>query len=217
MSLSVSIVDYGAGNLKSVSKALDYLNINNKVSGKISDIESSDVVILPGVGAFPDAVKSLKERKLFDFIKEQASIKPFLGICLGMQLLFEKGYEFEECKGLGLIEGYVDKIKFNGLKIPHMGWNNLKMTNPSPIFKNTEENTFVYFVHSYMAYTDDKNIDAYVMYGEKVTAAVKNGHIFGTQFHPEKSGDKGIKILQAFIEYSESFKAGGSHVNTTGN
>jgi glutamine amidotransferase len=208
MSLSVSIIDYGAGNLKSVSKALDYLKIKNKITGNKAEIEKSDAIILPGVGAFPDAVRSLKERILFEFIKEQALIKPFFGICLGMQLLFEKSYEFEECKGLGLIEGYVDKIKFNGLKIPHMGWNSLNLLNSSPILKNTKEDTFFYFVHSYMAYTDDKNISAYTIYGDKVTAAVRYKNIFGTQFHPEKSGDEGIKILQAFIDYCESYKAG---------
>ncbi|MDF2686371.1 MAG: hisH [Clostridia bacterium] len=208
MNLSVSIIDYGAGNLKSVSKALDYLKINNKITGEKSEIEKSDAIILPGVGAFPDAVRSFKERKLFELIKEQALLKPFLGICLGMQLLFEKSYEFEECKGLGLIEGYVDKIKFDGLKIPHMGWNNLKLLNPSPILKNTDEDTFVYFVHSFMAYTEDKNISAYTVYGDKVTAAVRYKNIFGTQFHPEKSGDKGIKILKDFINFSERYTTG---------
>ena len=176
----IAIIDYGAGNIFSVKNALDYLGFENKLTDKKEDIEKADAIILPGVGAFPWAMNMLGLSGLIDTIKEQAKIKPFLGICLGMQLLFEKSYEFEECKGLGLIGGYVDKINEPDLVIPHMGWNKL-----------------VY----------NKNLYAYCEYGSKVPAVVSDGrYIFGCQFHPEKSGKTGLKILENFAKMSQEVK-----------
>lgn len=196
----ISIIDYGAGNLLSVKKALDFLNIPSIVTSSAEDIEKSDAIILPGVGAFPDAMESLHKSGLVDTIKEQARLKPFLGICLGMQLLFQKSYEFKECEGLGLIDGEVKKIVAEGLKIPHMGWNDLKILNNCPLLNGINEGDYVYFVHSFRAETDDKNINAYTMYGEKIPALVSNGNIYGAQFHPEKSSEVGLKILKNFGE-----------------
>jgi glutamine amidotransferase len=196
----ISVIDYGAGNLLSVKKALDFLNIASVVSSKKEDIEKSDAIILPGVGAFPDAMESLNKSGLVDTIKEQAKLKPFLGICLGMQLLFQKSFEFKECEGLGLINGEVKKIGAEGLKIPHMGWNDLKIQNNCPLLDGINEGDYVYFVHSFKAVTDDKNINAFTIYGEKIPALVSNGNIYGAQFHPEKSSEVGLKILKNFGE-----------------
>ena len=148
----IAIIDYGAGNIFSVKNALDYLGFENKLTDKKEDIEKADAIILPGVGAFPWAMNMLGLSGLIDTIKEQAKIKPFLGICLGMQLLFEKSYEFEECKGLGLIGGYVDKINEPDLVIPHMGWNKLVYNHDCPLFDGLGDDEYVYFVHSYKAF-----------------------------------------------------------------
>lgn len=148
----IAIIDYGAGNIFSVKNALDYLGFENKLTDKKEDIEKADAIILPGVGAFPWAMNMLGLSGLIDTIKEQAKIKPFLGICLGMQLLFEKSYEFEECKGLGLIGGYVDKINEPDLVIPHMGWNKLVYNHDCPLFDGLGNDEYVYFVHSYKAF-----------------------------------------------------------------
>lgn len=152
----IAIIDYGAGNIFSVKNALDYLGFENKLTDKKEDIEKADAIILPGVGAFPWAMNMLGLSGLIDTIKEQAKIKPFLGICLGMQLLFEKSYEFEECKGLGLIGGYVDKINEPDLVIPHMGWNKLVYNHDCPLFDGLGDDEYVYFVHSYKAFCDNK-------------------------------------------------------------
>ena len=196
----ISIIDYGAGNLLSVKKALDFLNIPSVVTSKKEDIEKSSAIILPGVGAFPDAMESLHKSGLVETIKEQARLKPFLGICLGMQLLFQKSYEFKECEGLGLIDGEVKKIEADGLKIPHMGWNDLKIQNNCRLLNGINEGDYVYFVHSFKAETDDKNINAYTIYGERIPALVSNGNIYGAQFHPEKSSEVGLRILKNFGE-----------------
>ena len=168
----IAIIDYGAGNIFSVKNALDYLGFENKLTDKKEDIEKADAIILPGVGAFPWAMNMLGLSGLIDTIKEQAKIKPFLGICLGMQLLFEKSYEFEECKGLGLIGGYVDKINEPDLVIPHMGWNKLVYNHDCPLFDGLGDDEYVYFVHSYKAFCDNKNLYAYCEYGSKVPAVV---------------------------------------------
>lgn len=160
----IAIIDYGAGNIFSVKNALDYLGFENKLTDKKEDIEKADAIILPGVGAFPWAMNMLGLSGLIDTIKEQAKIKPFLGICLGMQLLFEKSYEFEECKGLGLIGGYVDKINEPDLVIPHMGWNKLVYNHDCPLFDGLGDDEYVYFVHSYKAFCDNKNLYAYCEY-----------------------------------------------------
>lgn len=203
----IAIIDYGAGNIFSVKNALDYLGFENKLTDKKEDIEKADAIILPGVGAFPWAMNMLGLSGLIDTIKEQAKIKPFLGICLGMQLLFEKSYEFEECKGLGLIGGYVDKINEPDLVIPHMGWNKLVYNHDCPLFDGLGDDEYVYFVHSYKAFCDNKKLYAYCEYGSKVPAVVSDGrYIFGCQFHPEKSGKTGLKILENFAKMSQEVK-----------
>ncbi len=197
----IAIIDYGAGNIFSVKNALDYLGLENKLTNKKEDLESADALILPGVGAFPWAMKMLRESGLVDTIKEQARLKPFLGICLGMQLLFEKSFEFEECEGLGLISGYVDKIVEPDLVIPHLGWNKLVYNHKSPLFDDLSDDEYVYFVHSFKAFCNDENLYAYCEYGNKVPALVSDGKtIFGAQFHPEKSGKVGLKILENFAK-----------------
>lgn len=195
----IAIVDYGAGNIFSVKNALDYLGLENGLVSDRDSIKSADAVILPGVGAFPAAMKMLENSGLVDTIKEEASKKPFLGICLGMQLIFEKGYEFEECEGLGLIEGSVRKMEDTGLIIPHMGWNKLEKLNDCKLLDGLGDNEYVYFVHSYKADCADKDISAYCEYGGRVPALVHDGkYVYGAQFHPEKSGETGLKILKNF-------------------
>lgn len=195
----IAIVDYGAGNLFSVKNALDYLGVKNIITKDKSIIEDSDGIILPGVGAFPSAMRMLESTGLISTLKEQALQKPFLGICLGMQMLFEKGYEFEEADGLGFIKGKVDLIKAPGLNIPHMGWNKLEVLNDCPLLNNISDDAYVYFVHSYQAYCDDDSISAYCEYGGRVPALVFSKKVYGAQFHPEKSGDIGLEILKNFV------------------
>ncbi len=195
----IAIIDYGAGNIFSVKNALDYLGLESRLVSDIDSVKSADAVILPGVGAFPAAMKKLEATGLVDTIKAEAEKKPFLGICLGMQLIFEKGYEFEETDGLGLIGGSVIKMEEPNLIIPHMGWNKLEKLNDCPLLENVGDNEYVYFVHSYKAQCDDKNIAAYSEYGGRVPALVYNGkYVYGAQFHPEKSGETGLKILKSF-------------------
>ena len=194
----LSVIDYGVGNLFSVKNALDYIGVPSKITNEKSDLISADAIILPGVGAFPDAMNRLKETGLDKVITEMSSKKPLLGICLGMQMLFEKSYEFCECEGLGLIPGEVILINAEGLKIPHMGWNSLKFVNSSPILDGINEGEYVYFVHSYRAKTSNENINAYCEYGENIPALVSCGNVFGTQFHPEKSGEVGLTMLKNF-------------------
>lgn len=197
----IAIVDYGAGNIFSVKNALDFLDIENKLTADAKDLENADQIILPGVGAFPWAMKKLNESGLVPTIKEQAKVKPFLGICLGMQLIFDKGYEFEETDGLGLIKGSVEKIKRKELSVPHMGWNSLVYNQKCPILSGITEGEYVYFVHSYAAKCDDDSIAAFCDYGGRVTALVYDGkYVIGTQFHPEKSGKAGLKMLKNFSE-----------------
>lgn len=197
----IAIIDYGAGNIFSVKNALDFLGVDSKLTNKKEDLISADGMILPGVGAFPHAMEQLNATGLADTIKEQSQKKPLLGICLGMQMLFEKSYEFEECEGLGLIKGYVDKIEEPDLVIPHMGWNKLEINHDCPLFEGLTDNEYVYFVHSYKAFCEDENLCAYSNYGDKVTALVSDGKfVFGSQFHPEKSGKTGLKILENFVK-----------------
>ena len=197
----IAIVDYGAGNIFSVKNALDHLGYENKLTDKKEDIIAADRVILPGVGAFPWAMNMLKVSGLVDTIKAQAQVKPFMGICLGMQLIFDKSYEFEECAGLGMVGGYVDSITDPGLVIPHMGWNKLEYNRDCRLFDGLGNDEYVYFVHSYKAFCEDKNLYAYCTYGSKVPAVVGDGNfVYGCQFHPEKSGETGLKILKNFAE-----------------
>ena len=196
----IAIIDYGAGNIFSVKNALDYLGAECRLTSDKSEIESADKLILPGVGAFPAAMEMLVKSGLVDTIKEQAGKKPLLGICLGMQLLFEKSFEFEECEVLGLIKGHVDRIDEPGLVIPHMGWNKLVYNHSCPLFNGLEE-SYVYFVHSYKAFCDDSELLAYCDYGSRVPAVVGDGgFVYGTQFHPEKSGAAGLQMLKNFSE-----------------
>lgn len=193
-----AIIDYGAGNLFSVKNALDFLGIENKITNKAEDLRSADRLILPGVGAFPDAMKMLNESGLVGVIKEEAQKKPLLGICLGMQMLFEKGYEFEETEGLGLIKGSVKLMTPDNLAVPHIGWNELELNNPCKLLEKGGE--YVYFVHSYAAECPSGNVSAYCDYGMKVPALVFSGNVFGAQFHPEKSGEAGLAMLKRFAE-----------------
>ena len=199
----ISIVDYGMGNLKSVYNAFKFLGIEAEITGDHEKIRNSDGILLPGVGAFPDAMKNLKETGLDKVILEEVvKGKPLLGICLGMQLLFSKGFEGEECDGLGIIKGEIRKLQGEDIKIPHMGWNSLEVNIKDPVMKNLPEECYVYFVHSYLGVNYlDENLVAYSNYGNnKIPAIVKKGNVYGAQFHPEKSGDVGLQILKNFRE-----------------
>ena len=198
----IAIIDYGAGNLHSVKNALDFLGADNIVTGNKEEILNADKVILPGVGAFGDAMKCLEESGLVDTVKAAAqSGKPFLGICLGLHLLFEESEESPNVKGLGIFKGKIVKIPDNGsLKIPHMGWNNIHITKDSKILKNIGDEPYVYFVHSYYVEAEDSSVvTAYTEYGQRLDIAVEKDNVFATQFHPEKSGDTGMEILRNFI------------------
>ena len=194
----IAIVDYGAGNLFSVQNALAYLNITCCTTDDPAVLEICDGVILPGVGAFPEAMHRLHASGLVSIICEQAQKKPLLGICLGMQMLFERSYEFEETQGLGLIPGQVRLINSGGLKIPHMGWNDLTVLHPCALTEHSKNGEYVYFVHSYCVHTPDDNVSCYTEYGERIPALVHRGFVYGAQFHPEKSGEVGLAMLKNF-------------------
>lgn len=199
----IAIIDYGVGNLFSLQYSLKKIGFESVVTGDKSVIENADKIILPGVGAFPDAVAKLKNSGLYEVVLDQAKKgKNLLGICLGMQMLFENSEEFGINDGLGLIKGSVKSIKplIGELKTPHMGWNSLVFTKQSKLFKYISNGDFVYFVHSFSAQNCDESISSYTVYGEKLTASVECGNVYGTQFHPEKSGEVGLKILKAFCE-----------------
>ena len=193
----IAIIDYGAGNLFSVKNALDFIGEESIITSDNEELINADRLILPGVGAFPDAMKMLKQTGLIDTIKEQVVHKPLLGICLGMQVLFDEGYEFEQTKGLSLIAGSVKKIDTD-LKIPHMGYNQLEIHRPSPLLTSVNELDCVYFVHSFMAYTEPEHVLAYANYNTLVPALVQKGNVYGAQFHPEKSGEVGLQLLRNF-------------------
>ena len=200
----VGIVDYGVGNLFSLKSSLEAIGADAVVSGDIEVLKKADRIILPGVGAFGDAAKKLRESGLYDFIIEEAKGgKPILGICLGMQLLFEKSFEYGEHEGLGLIKGEIRPISEvipAELKIPHIGWNSLDFCGEdNSLFRYIKNGDYVYFVHSfYGAKCDD--VIATSEYGAALTAAVARGNVYGCQFHPEKSGEVGLNILRAFCE-----------------
>ncbi len=201
----VAIVDYGVGNLFSLTSSLKAVGAEVVVTSDIEVLRGADQVILPGVGAFEDAARKLRESGLSeDLIALAKNGKPFLGICLGMQMLFEKSFEYGEHEGLGLIKGNVRPIEDvipKEYKIPHIGWNALNMKGEkSPLWKYINDGDHVYFVHSYYAADCDSSVIATSEYGAELTAAVADGNIFGCQFHPEKSGTVGLNILKAFIE-----------------
>ena len=204
----IAIIDYGVGNLFSLKSSFNAIGADITVTDKEEIIRSADKIILPGVGAFSDAKEKLVESGLFELIVDEAKKgKKLLGICLGMQMLFEKSFEYGEFDGLGLIKGNIvpleGKISLE-LKIPHIGWNSLEFKNEkSPLFKYINNGDFVYFVHSYFATDCDENVIATSEYGIDVTASVQKDNIFGCQFHPEKSGDVGLNILKAFCEMGD--------------
>ena len=205
----IAVIDYGVGNLFSLLSSLNYVGLDTKLTNNIEEIKNAKGIILPGVGAFRDAIGNLEKYGLKEtLINEAKKGKPFLGICLGMQMLFEKSYEYGEYEGLGLINGTVEEIKKyisknSDLKIPHMGWNSLIINDSfkdDKILKDVNDNEYVYYVHSYFAKTDMKNIVAYSEYGTKIPGIVKNENVYGMQFHPEKSGDTGLKLLKNWGE-----------------
>lgn len=198
-----AIVDYGVGNLKSVSNAMKYLGFNTCITSDSGELERADAIILPGVGAFPDAAGKLRASGLDRVLRAESEKKPLLGICLGMQLLFDGSDEVRTCMGLGLIPGWVAKIETDQ-KLPHIGWNSLILQNDSPLLKGLEDGTYVYFVHSFCALArQEADVIARTEYGPSVVAAVGRGNVFGCQFHPEKSGETGLQILRNFGELNK--------------
>ncbi len=200
----IAVIDYGVGNLFSLACSLKAIGADCAVTGDRKVIAGAEGIILPGVGAFGDAAAKLRETGLGDAVKgEVRKGKKLLGICLGMQLLFENSFEYGCHEGLGLLKGGVRPLKelmSEDLPVPHMGWNSLVLTGDSPIFRETKEGAFVYFVHSYAAVPEDGSLAAYCEYGGKITAGVSKDNVFGCQFHPEKSGREGLKILDAFMK-----------------
>ncbi|MBR2461261.1 MAG: imidazole glycerol phosphate synthase subunit HisH [Clostridia bacterium] len=198
------IIDYGSGNLHSVVNALNYIGADCFISGDTRELEKADLLILPGVGAFPDAAELICRGGMKDFVLSEAKKKPILGICLGMQLLFSRGWEFRECEGLGLIDGDVIRLRAGEsdkrYKIPHIGWNGVRTVNENPLTKGIDDGSCFYFVHSYMGMCrNPAQLYAVTEYGEDVTAIVGEGYVFGTQFHPEKSGEAGLRLLRNFV------------------
>ena len=208
----IAIIDYGVGNLFSLSSSLSYLGLENKLTNKKEEIQAADRIILPGVGAFADAAEKLRQTGLVDTIKaETAGGKPLLGICLGMQLLFEKSLEYGEHEGLGLIPGEICPIQpdlTRPLKVPHIGWNSLRFTEKArdekgtvhPLLKYSRDGDYVYYVHSFYAKNCVDSTLALSEYDVEIPGAVANGSVMGTQFHPEKSGSAGLAMLKAFSE-----------------
>ncbi|MEG1441755.1 MAG: imidazole glycerol phosphate synthase subunit HisH [Oscillospiraceae bacterium] len=199
----IAIIDYGAGNLRSVQKAFEHLGYEAVITHDSAEIYSADKVVLPGVGAFGDCMKNLNASNLIPCIKNVIERKkPFLGICLGLQLLFKNSEETPNVEGIGIFDGTIVKIPdIDDYKIPHMGWNSLTFTKPCPLFSNLPESPFVYFVHSYYMLPSDKNIvTATTEYCGTLPIALNYENVYAVQFHPEKSGDVGLKILENFAQ-----------------
>jgi glutamine amidotransferase len=200
----IAIIDYGVGNLFSLKSSFSAIGKEAVVSSEKSVIESASHIILPGVGAFSDAADKLRSTGMAEIVKTEAGKgKPLMGICLGMQLLFDKSFEYGEYEGLGLIKGNIRPIADvipSGLKIPQIGWNALEFTRVSPVFKYISNGDYVYFVHSFYAADCDESVTSVTDYGALLTSSVQCGNVFGCQFHPEKSGDIGLNILKAFCE-----------------
>ena len=201
----IAIVDYGVGNLFSLCSSLKALGLEAEVTNSPEKLRAADRIILPGVGAFGDARAKLEETGLVPLLREEAEKKPFLGICLGMQLLFERSCEYGEHAGLGFVPGEVvdlrEDLEDQTLKVPHMGWNSLQIKVDDPIFKYFKDGEYVYYVHSFYGRKCEGSTLAASQYGNvSVTGVVKSGRVYGTQFHPEKSGDAGLRLLKAFAE-----------------
>ena len=198
----VAIIDYGAGNLQSVKKALDFIGADSVITDNKDEINAASHIILPGVGSFADAMNCIRERDLEDTIKKSADgSKYFLGICLGLQLLFESSEESPGVDGLGIFKGNIVTIpKDNGLKVPHIGWNSLQFEKDEPLFRYNKPGDYVYYVHSFYGTDCEDSTIATSEYGVTITGAVRSGKVYGTQFHPEKSGEAGLKMLKAFME-----------------
>jgi imidazole glycerol-phosphate synthase subunit HisH len=200
----IAIVDYGVGNLYSLTCSLSHIGVESAVTRDADVLRAADKIILPGVGAFGDAADKLRALRLGMLVKEQAALgKPLLGVCLGMQLLFDKGFEYGEHEGLGLIHGCVRSMAplVDGRKVPHMGWNSLEFLKPDdPLLNGVKPGDFVYFVHSFFATDCEAALVATAEYGVPLAAVVRSGNVCGTQFHPEKSGDTGLQILKNFAK-----------------
>lgn len=210
----IAIINYGVGNLFSLQSSFAAIGQDAEVTSDAETIRRADRVILPGVGAFRDAALKLRDTGMDRVVKREAAEgKPLLGICLGMQLLFERSFEYGEHEGLGLLKGEIRPIAERipaGLKIPQMGWNSLKILRDSPLMKYTQEGEYVYFVHSYSAAGCDDSLVAVTEYGADLTACVGKGNVFGCQFHPEKSGETGLRMLKAFCEIQGAAEEGGT-------
>lgn len=201
--MTVGIVDYGCGNLFSLNSSFNRIGAHCKVVSTPKELYACDKIVLPGVGAFADAISKLKSSGMADAVIDFAKVKPLLGVCLGMQMLFDKSYEYGEHAGLSLIRGVVKPLAGHidsSCKIPQMGWNALEIKKRSKLFKYLKGGEYVYFVHSYYACDCESSVTATVNYGGTVTAAVEKDNVYGTQFHPEKSGEVGLNILKAFTE-----------------
>lgn len=196
----IGIVDYGAGNLMSVSKALDFIGAENKIVTSAELMDNASGIVLPGVGAFPDAMQALEESGLTESLIRAAKSKPFLGICLGMQMMFEESDEVRVCKGLGLLPGRVERIDTD-LKLPQIGWNSLEYHREDPLLAGVPEGSYVYFVHTFKACPAERSdLVATCEYHDEVPALVARGQMYGSQFHPEKSGEVGITMLRNFAK-----------------
>ena len=198
----ISIIDYGLGNLKSVHKALNSLGFTSKITSSIKDINNCNGIIFPGVGSFGDCMKELDKRGLINSLKKSISSgKPFMGICLGLQILFERSEESPNVEGLSILKGEISKIKFdNDLKVPHMGWNKINIIKDSSILQGINSDAWMYFVHSFKFNNDFKITDSVSSYGEIFSASINKDNIFATQFHPEKSSEIGLTILKNFAD-----------------
>ena len=201
----IAIVDYGVGNLFSLSSSLKALGLETEITGDAAVLRKADRIILPGVGAFGDARAKLDATGLVPILREEALKKPLLGICLGMQLLFDKSFEYGEHEGLGFVPGEVvplrEDLTDKTLKVPHMGWNSLQIAKGDPLFRDFSDGEYVYYVHSFYARNCAESTLGTSQYGNvAVTGVVRSGNVYGTQFHPEKSGDAGLRLLRAFSE-----------------
>ncbi|MBW2975735.1 imidazole glycerol phosphate synthase subunit HisH [Candidatus Woesearchaeota archaeon] len=197
----IAVIDYGAGNLKSITNALDYLKAGYKVTDKPSDLEKADKMLFPGVGSFGSCIDSLKSKGLFEPLKKEISKKPYLGICLGLQVLFEGSEESPSIKGLSVLKGKCRRFRSKTLKIPQIGWNSISIVKKNSLLQDIKDNSYLYFVHSYYVDPKDKEIIlTKTGYGIDFVSSIVKDNIFAVQFHPERSGDVGLKLLENFVK-----------------